>query len=323
MSDERFSTVDEAELGRRAAHVECEQVVVSGPRTEPCGGDGPRRRPGLQHPHREPPRLLDVGEPSAREHEEKAAADAAPGHPLREPADVAGGERHQVRVRDGGRYPLELPDLRRDLRRDREREFGKTLRKTSPCRSLVLRIGVGVEEGDRDRVHLVPRELGHRLVERTRVQALQHLAVRSHPFRRLEPPVARHERWRLGDGEVVELVLALATDLQGVAKPPGGDEARARPLSLDERVGEEGCRVHQTLHRARVDPCVGEDARDAGFHTPRRVVVGGQHLARESPLLAPCHDVGKGPADVDPERPHAGKTNANRSSGFAGAACGP
>ena len=75
VGDEGLAAVHEAKLGRRPSHVEGEEVAVSGPRPEPRGRDRPRGRTGLEHPHREAPRLVDVGEPSTRQHEEEAAPD--------------------------------------------------------------------------------------------------------------------------------------------------------------------------------------------------------------------------------------------------------
>ena len=141
--DERFAGIDEAELGRRAPHVECEQVFVPGPLPEPGGGDGPRRRAGLEHPHREPPRLVDVREPPAREHEEEPAPDPVRGDPFRELLDVAVGERHQAGVGVGGREPFELADLRRDLRlKSRTRRRGTVSARRAPRPAFVLRVGI-------------------------------------------------------------------------------------------------------------------------------------------------------------------------------------
>ena len=181
--------------------------------------------------------------------------------------------------------------------------------------ALVLRVGIGVEEADRDRVDPDPREPGHRLVERRLVERLQHFAVRPHPLPRLEPPVARDQRRRLRDGEVVELVLALASNLEGVPKPPGGDEPGARALALDEGVGEEGGRVHHALHRPGIEALLREEPGDPLLRPPGRVVVGGKDLARDGPFRTPHHDVGERPADVDPDRPHARQPNPDRGSG--------
>src|SRR6266571_170043 len=49
-------------------------------------------------------------------------------------------------------------------------------------------------------------------------------AVGEHTLGHLPPQVARDEGLGLGDGKIVELVLPLAPDLQGVGEALGGDE---------------------------------------------------------------------------------------------------
>ena len=62
------------------------------------------------------------------------------------------------------------------------------------------------------------------------VEGHAHAAVDGHPLRHLEPQMPRHQRRRLDDADVVELVLALAPDLERVAEALGGDEASGAPL---------------------------------------------------------------------------------------------
>ena len=136
-----------------------------------------------------------------------------------------------------------------------------------------------------------------------RVQAALDATVRARSLGDFEAQVARHERLRLGDLEVVQLVLALAADLERVAEARRRDEARERALALDQRVGEERGRVDHAGEVLGRQPSLAEQRADTRRHGARRVLVGGEDLATP---LAPAivivdHDVGEGAADVGPE----------------------
>ena len=59
---------------------------------------------------------------------------------------------------------------------------------------------------------------GGRRARRASSSGRAHAAVDAHPLRHPQAQVARHQRRGLRDADVVELVLALAPDLQGVAE---------------------------------------------------------------------------------------------------------
>ena len=89
---------------------------------------------------------------------------------------------------------------------------------------LMRRVGVSVQEHDRDRnypggaQHIdLAQELG--LVER-----LGDAAVGPHPLADIKPQVARHQRRRVFDADIVKVVFALATDFEHVAKSAGDQQ---------------------------------------------------------------------------------------------------
>src|SRR5262249_62194843 len=88
-------------------------------------------------------------------------------------------------------------------------------------------------------------------------------------------PLAGHERLGLGDVEIVELELALAADLERVAEARRRHEAGHRPLALDERVCEQGRRVHDPREVARLEAAVAEDRADAANDGAHRIVAPG------------------------------------------------
>ena len=120
---ERLAPVHQRELGGGAAHVEGEHVAARAVRPAEEGGrDGARGRARLQHLHRDALRLLHVGEPAAREHQQERRRDAqlrhAPGHQ----GEVLLGERLDVGVGRRGGGALVLADLGRHLVRGGHRD---------------------------------------------------------------------------------------------------------------------------------------------------------------------------------------------------------
>ena len=85
-----------------------------------------------------------------------------------------------------------------------------------------------------------------RLVERLRDRA-----VGERPLGHVEAQVARHERPRQLEDEVVEVVAALAADLDRVAEALRREQRRARALALDQRVRDERRAVHDAAERPR------------------------------------------------------------------------
>ena len=139
------------------------------------------------------------------------------------------------------------------------------------------------------------RDPAHRaLVERP-----PHGAVHVHALRHREAQLARHQRLRLDDVDVVLVEAALVGDLDDVAETVGGDQRRARALALDDGVGGERGAVHQHADVGEGEARGGQHAAraldDGHLRRPRR----GQHLGDEAALPGQQHDVGEGAADID------------------------
>jgi hypothetical protein len=75
---------------------------------------------------------------------------------------------------------------------------------------------------------------------------------------------ARRSRGASGSGflnrEVVQLVLALAPDLGDVAKTAGRDEPGTCATTLDQRIREQGRRMHEAVEAGRVEVESGQIA---------------------------------------------------------------
>src|SRR5262245_17354959 len=96
-----------------------------------------------------------------------------------------------------------------------------------------------MQEHDGERSDAVSEQSCYAPHERALVQWGMHSAVDGHALGHLKPPSTRHQRCGLCDLDVVKLILALASDLEGIPKTLGGDEPGWRALALDHRIAEE------------------------------------------------------------------------------------
>ena len=226
------------------------------------------------------------------------------GEPLGHEGQVAVGQRLDEGVGHGGRCPLEFADLGGHLVRGGHVEVGTSRRHEAGRLHLVPRICIGVQEHDGHRRHSCPRQVLRPRGHRHRVEWLAHAPIGAHPLRNFQPQVPGHQRRRALDVDVVQLVLALPPDLQGVGEAGGGEQARHRSLALDEGIGEEGGGMHHARDVRRVHSALSEQPRYPGGHGARRVVGRGEDLAVDlvSPLVIVDDEVGEGAADVDAER---------------------
>jgi hypothetical protein len=85
---------------------------------------------------------------------------------------------------------------------------------------LVGRVGVGMQEDDCRRGDALRRQPGCCGKHGILVEGNAHAAVHRHPLRYLQPQVARHQRSRLHDPDVAELILALASPARALLVVP-------------------------------------------------------------------------------------------------------
>ena len=135
------------------------------------------------------------------------------------------------------------------------------------------------------------------------VERHAHAAVDGHPLRHLQAQAARHQRRGLDDADIVELVLALAPDLERVAEALGRDEPGRCALALDQRVAEQRRGVHQSADVRRCNRALAQQPVDPRHDAARGIVVRGQllvaHLAAGRRVVD--DDIGERAPDVDPQ----------------------
>ena len=134
------------------------------------------------------------------------------------------------------------------------------------------------------------------------VEGRHHLAAGLEALGHLQPEPALGEGLGKLQEQIVDVVPALAADLEDVPEPLGGQQSGERPLALDQGVGDQRRAVDEAADLLRPRPA-GQQLADAVQHPRGRVWIGGQHLGHgdAARLLAAQHEIGEGPADVDGE----------------------
>ncbi len=103
---------------------------------------------------------------------------------------------------------------------------------------LMRRIGVGVEQADRDALDRMGLQPGDQPVDLGLGEWFEYRARRIHPLGDAEAQLRRHQRRRLGPHiEAIEVLPAIARDLQHVLEAGSGDQRHFRQALLDQRVG--------------------------------------------------------------------------------------
>ena len=85
------------------------------------------------------------------------------------------------------------------------------------------------------------------------IQLAWRAAIGQRALRDIKAQMARHQRTRLLEHQIVEIVAILAPDLNGIAKALVVNSAVARALALDHRVCHQCGAVHQMQHLAGAD----------------------------------------------------------------------
>ena len=162
-----------------------------------------------------------------------------------EAVEVSLHDRLHVGVEDGGVGAFVLAPLAGDLVARRHRDARQVFAQIGGARRLVLGRGVGVEELDRHRLHLLAAAFLDHRAEVLHRHGLELAAVGVNTFAHLEAPPPRHERRRLLETQVVHVRPVAARDLQYVAEARGRHERGLDPLALGDGVDHRGAAMHE------------------------------------------------------------------------------
>ena len=147
-----LAALDQRALGGRAADVEVDDVALADLLADPRRAHDPRRRPGLDQVDRRAARALERRGAAVGLHRVGGAREAARLGARLELGEVAVQHRLHVGVEDRRAGALVLAHLARDLAGVRDRHVRQPLGQAGLRGALVVRVGVGVQEADRDRL---------------------------------------------------------------------------------------------------------------------------------------------------------------------------
>ena len=298
---ERPTAVDHAQLRRRPAHVEGEDVAQVQTSRQVAGEDSAPGGPGFHETDRSGDRRLERRESSARGHEKERTGEARLPQRLRESREVAGHERLHVGVRARRRLPLVLAHLRAHVRGQRHREPRPPRLEDLADPPLVIGVGVAVDEPDRDGFHPLRLERRQQRAHRILLQRDEDVSAVVDPLLHREPEAAGHQGFRTVDPDVVLLEAVLVRHLQRVAVPGGDDQRRARPPPLDDRVGGQRGAVDDETHGGGRDVRQPQHLVHAFQDAALRGRGGRKHLRRHEAPAGLQRHVREGSPDVDRE----------------------
>ena len=296
------AVLHDADVARRAAHVEAQEVGLARPAREQRRGGGAAGR-AAEHGERRVARgLRRVGEPAAGLHDRRLG-EARLLRAAQERLEVGAQERAQRGVDLRRRRALELAEGADDLVREADVDAGQPAGERLADRALVLRVAVGVQQDDGHRLRLRRRD---RVGDRRRAlgaELAQH-AVRAHALRRRDAAVRRHERRRVRRAQPVEVGARLAAELDDVGEALGRDERGPRAGALEQRVGRHGHAVREGLDPRGVVPAAArrlERGADGRHHALGLVAGRRGRLRGDQPPAGHEHGVGERAADVHPQ----------------------
>ena len=302
--------VQHRDIGRRAAHVEHDDVVVAGELRAP---DAAQRTAGGAR-HQQADRLLD-----RRTHARDAACRL---HQQEFPAEAGGlervGELRQIvrdlgpdeRVQRGRREPLVFAKLRQHLRAQRD-VHPRIFLLDDPLHDLFVRgIEEREQEADRDGLDAVLLELSDRAPDFVLVDRMQHFAVRRDQAlldRQAMTPLD-HRIFLPGnvlrDAEIQRPLVA--TDMDDVAEALGGHHAGLDPGVLQHEVGRDRRAVKQVVDRIERRPRLGTKMGHAVHHADGRVRRRRRRLVDRDAAFdfIDKDEIREGPTDIDADSLH-------------------
>ena len=209
--------------------------------------------------------------------------------------------RDQQRVQHGGGGAFEFANLWRHLVAAGDRHVGAPREQRLADDDFMGGIGKGVEEADGRGPDAACRDAVDYGVQRRTVQGAHLLAARADPARRAEAVPAGDQNAAVGTAQGVDVAPGMATDLQHILEPFGGDQRALGQVAGQHGIGGDGRPVQDQADvvQRKAEP---RGRQLQGVRQPaRRIVGGGGRLeAVGQPRVKVAQlQVSKSAADVD------------------------
>ena len=214
-------------------------LSLSGKLAEQRGRKAPAGGSGLEQPDRKLARGRRRDETAGRMHQAKRAAKAAADQLALEVLEIAVHQGLHVGVRASRYRARVFAQLRHHIGRKRNEQVREFAFDQCAYGLLVCRIGIGVQEADRDGLDAVIDELAHSRAHFAGIERRDNAPVAVQPFADFEPVAARNERVGKAQEQVVDVVALLGPHFEAVAEALRREQAKFRAAPLDDRVGDE------------------------------------------------------------------------------------
>ena len=268
----RLAVLHEANIGTGAAHVERDDVGMAATRRHVDRAADAAAGPRKQRIDGALARLAGRHDAATRTHDERRRRNGQPRYRGLERAEIIARRRHQVGVDHGGTQALVFAEFRQHVGRDRHVAGGPTLAQPGGDGALVRRIGVGVQQANRDCFHALRQQAVDRRVQAVGVEGGDYSAVRRDALDNLLAQLARHQRRGLGHERIKRVRPSLACDFEQVAEPRRGDQARQRAFAFEQRIRQyRGAKADKSDLRAGAAD-LRQNLADAGQRRKMRLI---------------------------------------------------
>jgi hypothetical protein len=242
---ECFAIVDDAGLGRGAAHVEGDRVLQPERVTKRLGADDAGRRPGFQHLHAVILGLIRVVESARRLHDQKRAGEPAAANAVLDLAEITPHDRPDIGVGDHRRAALEFAIFLGEFMRGGDEHLRMVPLQDRLGARFMVALGVAVEKQDRGRLHAEPREHAAERLDLLLVERSLDFAVGQHALLDLEAQRPLDQRLVLVEEQIVGIRPVDAADLVDVAEALGDEERGLGALALQDGIDGDGGAVEK------------------------------------------------------------------------------
>ena len=304
-ANHRPAALDQGDVAAGAADIDGDQVAQARQGADRLAADHSGRRAGQQQAHRPPARHPGRRDAAARRHHLQRRGHAECRQARLHVGKVAVEHRLHIGVEGGRRGALVFPIGRVDLGGERQHHLRVARGDQFRRAALMRRVGEREQKADGDRLDPVGNQRLGGGDDTGLVEGRELPAVGGDPPGNLLPPRARrqeHRRLR-AEFQVVHGGALLAAELQHIAEAFGGDQAEPGALLLQHRIGRRRGAVHEAADSRRLNAPVGLRPRNCRGDAFVRIWPCGRDLEHVEPAVGAAADqVGKGAADIDPDR---------------------
>ncbi len=246
--ERRGAAGDQRNVERSAAEIGGDHIGITRRLRDRGGGDDARGGTRKRRAHRKPARHRGRHHAAVRLHDMETSFEAVARQRRAELFQVGADDRLQIGVDRRRRRSLELPDLRQDFRGDCDILIGPDGARGFRRGAFVGRIGVGVDEDDRQRLRALGAQAARGFLDGGEIDRLAQRAIRQSAFADLDAQVAIGDRREIAP-EAPGARPVATPHLQNVAKAAGRDEANPAAFALQQGVRADRCAVNDRTER--------------------------------------------------------------------------